>query len=381
MSTGLLEKLLRETRDRNVMRIGETVNIRQIELLEPDKRIRQGVSICAEYADRELFAQSVFFEFGAFVHRPNHRFDPKSVEAIAREFVEQDIKKLRVYAYKEGDRNTITLNTMCFDMEIGKTIQRITSYSSDQRMQWIRENEALFREILAIFNGRNIRWKECGTILPDEHQARITPERIRDVYVLLFEHNLYPNIQASTRKEDKKSNDTGVFCIQHHPWQGYYTSEINFKRWFQDGSRDYRTMRPKDIVSVEEAIEMLGETIEGKTFKYNGGERGGIYRVENGKIIFVSDDYVKIGNDPHNEQTIKNLIRHYFRAFYHPERPANLREMLQYETFKGFIHGVMQPPVDIPLDKKNNLEFLFGHNTGITYRRMIDKQRPQETTN
>lgn len=365
MEKGLLEKLLRETTDKDVTRRNKSFFITQRELLEREERMREGISIHAEYGS--LYGVS---SLGASVHKPNHAFDPISVETIAHEFVGKEVGWLRLYVNKDTKRRR-----KCFDLHIGKGVQSLTwSDTFNEQLQWIQENEALFREILGIFNGADITWKEDGTVLPNEHEARITPERIRDVYTLLFEHNLYPNIQSSTTKRDEKSSDTGLFYIRHHPWEGNYSSEICFERWLHNVPRDYRTIMPKDIAAVEEGIELLGETLEGKTFSYSLENRRVTYRVETGNILFVKDDHLYVGNTCHDERTIKNLISHYFRAFCFQERATNLREMLQYGTFNGFIHGVMKPPVTINLNQKNNLDFLFGYNTGITYRRMLDNR-------
>ncbi|MBI5072804.1 hypothetical protein HZA99_03220, partial [Candidatus Woesearchaeota archaeon] len=80
----------------------------------------------------------------------------------------------------------------------------------------------------------------------------------------------------------------------------------------------------------------------------------------------------------YQEADIKNLIAHYFRAFCIKERPANLREMLQYGTFSGFVAGVMEPPLTIHDDEKRNVELMIGYNTGRTYRIMLDNRKQRE---
>ncbi|MEK6867274.1 MAG: hypothetical protein AABX98_00485, partial [Nanoarchaeota archaeon] len=170
MVQGLLEKLLRETTDKDQGSASNRIfDLQDIRLEENEDNRREGISIRAEY-----HSPCGIDRLEATLEKPNHIFDPEVVEALAHEFVGERIKDIRIYAHPEwkaSDYNS------CFDLRIGQKVQSLTWCDIGNKQQrWIQEHEAFVREILAIFGGA-LRWNE-GIIIPDDSETKITPEKI-----------------------------------------------------------------------------------------------------------------------------------------------------------------------------------------------------------
>jgi hypothetical protein len=352
---------------------------------------------------------------GKFTIAKDQTSTAEILEVIAASYIGEDIHHVSfgVFDYRTPRKQFDSKKVLDFTVF---SKQKLFIDLDEVQTEWILCNPDLYKEILKVFSVGDQYERIIQSIAQEEklwrrslftEDAKISPERLKEVYALLSEEEMSVQIQAgpdhSSVNVSRTTDTSGHFCLSGRT--------MHVSKYY-----DWQKVPRSGFEELEQVSELLGYPVADTTFYRNSGflNIGTIrYFVDSNREIFDQGDVELYADGDHpffegkrhfNETEIVALKELYQQAMgardevfakqhaqyqkmlshgpHKTTEPERLHELYQRASFRGFLQGYQKIPWTRTCDPmegyRRDIDFQSGYSKGLQLRLPQEESKTKE---